>query len=78
MTPQEVRNEHARHMASWLNTLAAGIVAAGTFVPAAQLIFRLLPAETDDGLVFGLGAVCVAAGVILHLVGHLVLGQFLR
>jgi len=78
MTPQEVRNEHAKHVASWLNTLAAGVIAAGTFVPAAQLIFGILPQDADNGLVVGLGGVCVAAGLCLHLVGHFILGQFLR
>jgi hypothetical protein len=78
MTPQEIRNEHVKLFANWMNTAATAIIAAGTFVPAAQFIFRLLPATVDNGLVIGLGAVCVVVGIWLHFVGHLALGLLLR
>jgi hypothetical protein len=74
LTPDEKRNEHLKHIAGWFNTLAAGIVTAGTFVPAAQFIFNLLPAGIDNGLVVGLGVVCIGAGCIIHLLGHILLG----
>ncbi|MBR0779658.1 hypothetical protein JQ625_32970 [Bradyrhizobium diazoefficiens] len=78
MTPEEIRNEHAKLIATWFNTVGAAIIAAGTFVPAAQAIFSILPPSVDNGLVVGIGGVCVAAGIALHLMGHLVLGALLR
>jgi hypothetical protein len=55
LTPDAKRNERLKHLASWFNTLVAGVITAGTFVPAAQFIFNILPAGTDNGLVVGMG-----------------------
>ncbi|HLG82391.1 MAG TPA: hypothetical protein VKY22_15355 [Bradyrhizobium sp.] len=74
MTDEERRNEHLKLVANWGNTLAAGIVTAGVFVPAAQEIFNILPAGTDNGLVVGVGIVCLAVGLGIHMVAHLFLG----
>ncbi|TPQ27145.1 hypothetical protein C2U70_30955 [Bradyrhizobium guangdongense] len=74
MTPEEIRNEHLKHIASWLNTLGAAIFTAGCFVPAAQFIFNLLPTGTGSGLVVGIGVVCFVGAFALHLTGHVILG----
>ena len=78
MTPEDRNNELSKLVANWFTTLATGIVMAGTFIPAAQFVFNLLPATTDNGLVIGVGAVCVVGGIALHLFGHVILGGFLR
>jgi len=75
VTPDEIRNEHLKLSATWLNNLSAGIIAAGTFVPAAQVIFNLLPLGTDNGLVVGVGLVCFVTGFAIHLAGHVFLGS---
>ncbi|WP_024517923.1 hypothetical protein [Bradyrhizobium sp. Tv2a-2] len=74
MTEDEVRNEHLKLVANWLNTLATGVMTAGVFVPAAQEIFNILPAATDNGLVVGIGMVCFALAFGIHIVAHLFLG----
>lgn len=43
-------------------------------VPAAQFIFNILPPGTDNGLLIGIGAVCVVFGFAVHLAGHVFLG----
>jgi hypothetical protein len=74
MTPDERRNEHLKLVANWSNTVATAIIAAGTFIPAAQFIFHLLPTNTETGLVFGTGLVCIVSGLAIHLFGHVFLG----
>jgi hypothetical protein len=74
MTPQEIRNEHFKLIANWFNALATAVLTAGIFVPAAQFIFNLLPQGTDNGLVVGIGAVCLAVGFAIHFLGHVFLG----
>jgi hypothetical protein len=75
MTPVERRNEHLKLVANWTNTIATAIITAGTLLPAAQFIFNILPANTDTGLVFGTGLVCIAVGAGIHLFGHLFIGS---
>lgn len=74
MTPEEIRNERLKLAANWCNTMATAVLTAGLFVPAAQLLFGLLPANTDIGLVYLTGGVCVLAGAGLHFLGQLTLG----
>jgi hypothetical protein len=74
MTPDDRRNEHLKLLANWFNIVAAGIIGAGVFVPATQQVFHILPAETDNGLVVGIGVVCIVTGVGLHCIGQLFLG----
>jgi amino acid transporter len=74
MTPTERANEHLKLVANWLNTVATAIIAAGTFVPAAQFIFGVLPADTNPIAVYGMGLICIGSGVLIHLAGH----QFLE
>ena len=74
MTDEERRNEHMKLVANWCNTLATGVITAGVFVPIAQEIFNILPKDTDFGLVAGIGVVCFAVGLGIHIVAHLFLG----
>jgi hypothetical protein len=74
VTPTERANEHLKLVANWLNTVATAIIAAGAFVPAAQFIFGVLPADTNPIAVYGMGLICIGSGVLIHLAGH----QFLE
>ena len=74
MTADERHNEHLKLVANWANTVATAIITAGTFIPAAQYIFNILPANTETGLVFGTGLICIGCGLAIHLFGHLFLG----
>ncbi|WP_454651401.1 hypothetical protein [Bradyrhizobium liaoningense] len=74
MTPEEIQNERLKLAANWFNTLATGVLTAGLFVPAAQFLFGVLPANTDFGLVYATGGVCIVAGVGLHFMGQWTLG----
>jgi hypothetical protein len=74
MTPDEIRNEHLKLVANWFNTLATGIITAGTFLPLAQFIFHIMPNNTEPGLVVATGLVCIVVGFALHLLGHLFVG----
>jgi hypothetical protein len=47
MTPDERRNERLKLTANWANTIGTAIITAGTFIPAAQFIYGVLPKETD-------------------------------
>jgi len=46
----------------------------GSFVPLAQFVYGILPANVDLLLVYGSGLICVGCGTLLHLMGHMVLG----
>jgi hypothetical protein len=74
MTPDDVRNEHLKLIANWLNALATGIFTVGAFIPAGQMIFNILPAGADLSLVVGTGLVCIGVGFAIHLAAHMFLG----
>lgn len=78
MTEDDKRNEHFKLIANWTNTLATTVIGAGTFVPAAQAFFHILPDKVDFGDLVALGSVCVAVGLGIHCIGQIVLGAFLR
>jgi hypothetical protein len=70
VSPAERRNAHLKLVANWSNTIATSIVTAGTFVPAAQFIYGLLPKDADLVLVYGTGTLCIGTGVLIHLFGQ--------
>jgi hypothetical protein len=70
MTPLERRNEHLKLVANWANTVATAIMTAGTFVPAAQFIYGILPKDTDLAVIYGSGVVCIGTGILIHLWGQ--------
>jgi hypothetical protein len=75
MTEDDRRNEHLKLMANWLNTMATAVMTAGTFIPAAQFLFGILPQGADLGLIYGTGAICFGTGVLIHLLGQWILGE---
>jgi hypothetical protein len=74
MTRDEIRNEHLKLVANWANNSATAIMTAGTFIPAAQFVYGILPANTETAEVYGLGVICIGTGVIIHLFGQWILG----
>ena len=45
-----VHNEQTKLTATWINTLAAGLIAAGAFAPAAALVLGTVASRYHDGL----------------------------
>jgi hypothetical protein len=74
MTPDERRNERLKLTANWANTIGTAIITAGTFIPAAQFIYGVLPKETDLTMVYGSGVICIGTGILIHLAGQWILG----
>jgi hypothetical protein len=74
MTFDERRNERLKLTANWTNTIGTAIITAGTFIPAAQFLYGVLPKETDLTTVYGSGVICIGSGIIIHLAGQWILG----
>jgi len=70
-----VFNERLKHTAAWLNSLATGLVAAGTVAPAAALIYGLSTSLVSGGAMLGLTLACFTLGICLHLAGRALLGR---
>jgi hypothetical protein len=70
-----VFNERLKHTAAWLNALATALVAAGTFAPAAALVYGLSSPLIGGGVMFGLALACFAFGICLHFGGRALLGR---
>jgi hypothetical protein len=69
-----VRNERRKLTASWLNTIATALMAAGVFAPAASQIYGFGPSRVDQTLVPISSTVCLAVSLILHFSGRQALG----
>jgi hypothetical protein len=69
-----VRNERRKLTASWLNTIATALMAAGVFAPAASQIYGFGPNRVDQTLVLISSTVCLSVSLILHFGGRQVLG----
>jgi hypothetical protein len=74
LTADERRNERLKLTANWANTLATAIITIGTFVPLAQYVYGILPANADPVMVYGSAMVCIGAGWLIHLLGQWILG----
>jgi hypothetical protein len=62
-----VHNEQTILTADWFNTLAASLVAAGVFAPAAALLYQLTPLAIGIRYMFAIAFGCFAFGAGLHL-----------
>ena len=74
MTPDDIRNEKFKHAAVWANQVATAVLTAGSFVPAFQAIFNILPQTTDSGLVYGMAGICIVLATAIHFLGRAILG----
>jgi hypothetical protein len=68
-----VHNEQTKLTATWFNTLATALVAAGTFVPIAALFYGFSTTTADRATLAIAAALCFAGGIALHLSGRMVL-----
>ena len=70
-----IANERTKLTANWLNALAAALVTAGVFAPAAALLYGLSqPALAGIHILLLTGAY-FAGGFFLHILGWLTLGR---
>lgn len=70
-----VHNERTKLTATWFNTLATAVIAAGVFAPSAALLYGVAPTPSDYRLTYTLAGGCFAFGWVLHLLGRAYLGR---
>jgi hypothetical protein len=70
-----IHNERVKLTATWCNTLATALVAAGGFAPGAALVWGLAPSTTDFRILLLIVLACLALGLSLHFVGRAFLGR---
>lgn len=73
-----VHNERTKLTASWCNTLATALVAAGFFAPAAALIYGLSQLAIGPTFMLAVAAGCLGLGAALHFLGRAVLGRLIE
>ena len=65
-----VHNERTKLTASWFNTLATALVAAGTFAPLVALVYGFSAPAANQAVLVALALVCFGAGNSLHWLGR--------
>jgi hypothetical protein len=68
-------NERTKLTASWLNTLATALIAAGAFAPWAALFYGLTTASVRIVDLVVPSAGCLAIGACLHSIALALLGR---
>jgi hypothetical protein len=68
-----VHNERTKLTATWLNTLATALVAAGTVGPFAARLYGFSNAPLDGAYLTISAGICFLGGLSLHLGGILFL-----
>ena len=61
-----IHNERTKLTASWFNTLATALVAAGTFAPLVALLYGFSAPAANQVVLVALAFACLGAGVCLH------------
>jgi hypothetical protein len=70
-----IYNERTKLTASWLNTLATALIAAGAFAPIVALVYGLSPMSADGSRLLLVTLGCISGGVFLHWLGRGLLGR---
>lgn len=70
-----VHNERTKLTASWLNTLATALVAAGVFAPGVAVLYGLSRPVPSGLPLLLLTAGCFGGAVVLRVLGWLALGR---
>jgi hypothetical protein len=65
-----IHNEQTKLTATWINTLAAALIAAGFFAPAAAILYGLTALPITPGRLIGLALACATLGFGIHLLGR--------
>lgn len=70
-----IHNERTKLTASWLNTLATALVAAGVFAPLAAWTYGLSELPVSGAGLAAIAVACGVAGGSLHVTGVALLGR---
>ena len=70
-----VHNERTKLTASWLNALAAALIAAGVFAPAVALMYGLSQMSANGARLSLVSLACIGGGAFLHWLGRALLGR---
>jgi hypothetical protein len=70
-----VHNERTKLTATWFNALATAFIAAGVFAPLAALLYGISDLRTEGLSAAVIGALGVAVGIVLHIIGWTLLGR---
>jgi hypothetical protein len=70
-----VHNERTKLTASWLNTLATALIAAGVFAPGIAVLYGISSLSIGNGLVVAVLIGCIVLGAAIHLAAWLLLGS---
>jgi hypothetical protein len=70
-----IHNERTKLTATWINTLAATFIAAGTIAPVAAILYGLSALPISPGRVVILAVACAAVGVTIHFGARAALGS---
>ena len=73
-----VHNERTKLTATWFNTLATGLIAAGAFAPVAAMLIGFAALPVSPGRALTLAAACVVIGGGIHVWARVTLGSFTR
>ncbi len=68
-----VKNERTKLTATWFNTLATALIAAGAFVPIAASLVGLSTLPISNVRVVVLAGGCVLLGTAIHIAGRTIL-----
>jgi hypothetical protein len=68
-----VHNERRKYVATWLNTIAATVVAVGVIAPLVALSYGV-PGSISGGFAVLISLAWLATGLLLHMLVHVVLG----
>ena len=70
-----VHNEQTKLTATWFNTLATALIAAGAVAPVAAILYGLAALPVPPGRLIALALACLGLGSGLHIVARAQLGN---
>lgn len=70
-----VHNERIKLTATWLNTLATALVAAGVFAPVAAALYGISILAVERRYMAAVVLGCMSLGVAIHFAARRVLGR---
>lgn len=70
-----VHNERTKLTASWLNTVATALMAAGAFAPGAAWLYGLPSLPIGNFNLLAIALACIAAGTGIHVAAVALIGR---
>jgi hypothetical protein len=70
-----IHNERTKLTATWINTLAAALIAAGAVAPVAAVLYGLSALPISPGRLTVLAFACAVLGFGIHVVARAQLGR---